>query len=134
MTSPERFILIDDEKVANMLAERSIRKVFEESAIIKFTEPEKGLYFIMDECLLPALTTVVFLDINMPILSGWEVIYSLEQLACDVTSHFKIYIVSSSVDPADKEKARISPLVKGYLEKPITRSVVESLFMEKVAS
>ncbi|ANQ49229.1 response regulator [Flammeovirga sp. MY04] len=61
----------------------------------------------------------VFLDLNMPGLDGWQVLEEL--MAFNFSKELKIYILSSSIHPRDKERAEANPLVHGYIEKPLSK-------------
>jgi CheY-like chemotaxis protein len=111
-----RYILIDDDLVANMLSETLIKRHVKPVELHSFTDPTHGLAFIKEN----TLAATVLLDINMPKLSGWEVLQKLENLPKEVTNPLKIYILSSSIDPEDRQRADKHPLVVGYIEKPIT--------------
>jgi CheY-like chemotaxis protein len=118
------FVLIDDDHVSNMLAKNIIRRNFEATEFSVFTEPEEALRF------LETITTpvVVLLDINMPTLSGWDVLDKIELFPKQTIDMLKIYIVSSSIDIDDHERASRSHLVLGYLEKPITTAQISEHF------
>jgi CheY-like chemotaxis protein len=60
---------------------------------------------------------LVFLDINMPVMNGWEF---LQELRRDLAySNIHVFIVSSSVQDADKNKCRLFSQVSEYIEKPL---------------
>ncbi|UPT68877.1 MAG: response regulator [Sphingobacteriales bacterium JAD_PAG50586_3] len=128
MTVPQRFLLIDDDPSNNLLTKISIKKIIGAVDVVDFTLPERGVEYVVNEYSNSPVNTVLFLDINMPVLTGWEVLDKLTEVAHLVVPHISIYILSSSVDPADKQKAVSNPLVTGYLEKPLTRDTLRSLF------
>ena len=68
---------------------------------------------------------VIFLDLNMPIMDGWQF---LEEFMSPNTQKIIIYIVSSSIDPADLNKAKQYSLVTNYIVKPITPDKLKGLF------
>jgi len=128
INAPTCFILIDDDMVANMLAQMAINRHFTQPVIHTFTNPANAVAFITDGEKHNTLPCTVFLDINMPILSGWDVLDRLEKIITNGTSAFNIYIVSSSIDPDDKARATAHPLVKGYIEKPLTNQTMQEVF------
>ncbi|WP_338790781.1 response regulator [Bernardetia sp. MNP-M8] len=68
---------------------------------------------------------VIFLDLNMPIMDGWQF---LDEFTMPNTKQITIYIVSSSIDPADLKKAKQYSLVTNYIIKPITSEKLKELF------
>lgn len=70
----------------------------------------------------PELPDIIFLDINMPIMDGWQFIelYSalIEQ---HPTKEIKLYLLSSSIDLNDHKKAKALSAVNGFIMKPIKK-------------
>lgn len=64
----------------------------------------------------------------MPTLSGWEFLQSFSTFPHSIKKQFDIYMLSSSIDPADIERAKLNPLVIDFIEKPMNREVLEQLF------
>lgn len=63
---------------------------------------------------------VIFLDLNMPIMNGWEFLEEYNNLPFHNKQKTIIYIISSSVDPRDLEKVKTYKEVNNYILKPIT--------------
>jgi CheY-like chemotaxis protein len=61
---------------------------------------------------------VIFLDVNMPKLDGWEFMDELDKLG--LTNYCYIFVVTSSIDTADKEKAENYTAAVGFVEKPLS--------------
>ena len=72
---------------------------------------------------------VIFLDINMPVMDGWNF---LENFANQVPLHAytNIYMVTSSIDPADQEKVKKYPAVKVFITKPFSVESLEQIYIE----
>ena len=62
----------------------------------------------------------ILLDINLPLMNGWEFLEQLEHLSTIDATDFHIYIHSSSVSLDDQQKATEHPLVNGFILKPLT--------------
>ena len=76
----------------------------------------------------PSQRFVFFIDINMPEFSGWEMVRQLKsQPGFDFKEKDRIYILSSSINPADRVTAVNEISVTGFLEKPLTISMMEWL-------
>jgi CheY-like chemotaxis protein len=128
MEIPQRIIVIDDDSINNMFCKFIIKEALSDKVeIIMFTRPQKAVDYINIEYSVNPASTVMFLDINMPVLSGWDVLYELERSDVIINQYFKIYILSSSVDPKDKDRARCSRFVNGFLEKPLEAKNVREI-------
>jgi CheY-like chemotaxis protein len=115
------FIVIDDDPVNNKICERCIKIRFPGANIRTFLDPIDGIAHLKEVYSSPeANNAILFLDINMPNLSGWDVLEKIAELPGDTKAHFKTFILSSSVADEDKQKAYNNPLVAGFVEKPIT--------------
>ena len=66
-----------------------------------------------------ALPNIILLDINMPIMDGWEFMEEMVALKSKISEAINIYIVSSSIALEDKNKAKNYPEIIAYLSKPI---------------
>ena len=96
-------------------------------AVVKtFELPESGLEYIQTtyRFVQNASPTVLFLDLNMPTMTGWEFLESFEQFEDEVKKRIHIHILSSSVDEGDKERAAANKYVKAYLTKPLTKEAM----------
>jgi CheY-like chemotaxis protein len=125
MTQPtKRFLLIDDDPLNNTLTKMILKKSFEVVHVNAFTVPEDGLEFIKSEPNHnpPDGKTTLFLDINMPTLSGWEFLEAFELFDASIKEHYTIYILSSSVNLNDINLAKANPLVIGFIEKPLNKA------------
>lgn len=69
---------------------------------------------------------VIFLDLNMPIMNGWQ--FLDEFIKLDIKDKPTIFIVSSSIDSRDFEKAKEYEIVKDFIVKPLSQPILESLF------
>jgi CheY-like chemotaxis protein len=125
MNSKQRIIIIDDDEGNNFLSEIAIQRVYEDTELVVFTNPEEGLTYIEKQYNKTQLPTMLFLDINMPAINGWDIIDRLEKMQQLIISSFTIYILSSSDDRADKERAGDKRLVKGYLLKPLRNNIFD---------
>lgn len=66
-----------------------------------------------------ALPDVILLDINMPIMDGWQFLEAYQET--NLIKKTPIYIASSSVDVLDLNKASLNNLVEGYINKPLNK-------------
>lgn len=71
------------------------------------------------------LPCIIFLDINMPVMDGWEFLDAFGEL--EGSQNSVIYMLSSSVDPSDADRARSYSLVRDYLTKPLNQEKLNDL-------
>ncbi len=126
----KKFLLIDDDSINNYLSIMILENTFQELLVYDFTIPENGLEFIKSELNLSPLNgkTTLFLDINMPTMSGWEFLEEFELLDASIKEQYNIYILSSSLNPKDIDRADANPLVKGFIEKPLNEATLLKIF------
>ena len=71
---------------------------------------------------------IIFLDLNMPIMDGWEFIERFTKIKNKFGKVISLYIVSSSINPIDVDRAKELSCVEGYLVKPVNISEFQSIF------
>ncbi|MEO8887204.1 MAG: response regulator [Mucilaginibacter sp.] len=121
-TRPVHILLIDDDEINNFISIKLIKKALADAeisaclngklAIEELTETQKSNP--------EKLPDFILLDINMPIMNGWEFLEEYKNLNIDPSGKSKIFIISSSVFSNDISKARSYPLVKNFISKPLS--------------
>ena len=71
---------------------------------------------------------VILLDLNMPIMDGWQFLDEFVKIKCEKEIH--IYIVSSSVDPADRKRVDNYQNISNFILKPISKKELEMITHE----
>lgn len=111
--------IIDDDKLSIRLMSMLISKNNFCEEIISFYNPQTALDQLKNNASNPSqLPDVILLDLNMPVLDGWQFLDEFELV--DFAKKIVIFIVSSSIDPSDLEMAKNYPTVKSYIVKPLT--------------
>ncbi len=130
MDTVNRFMVLDDDPINNLICKYTIRSFDGEADIKLFTEPEAALEAIKEEYGITDknIATVLFLDINMPAMTGWEFLDIFKSFSTHIHKQFTIYILSSSVEDRDNEKAEINPFVAGFLSKPLSSDSLGQIF------
>lgn len=116
------FIVVDDDSVNNLICRKVIRHLFPKADVVTFTNPETALTYIKSTYANSSGNeTILLLDLNMPILSGWDFLEVFEDFDANIKGQVKIYILSSSIDQNDKDCAANNKNISGYIEKPLTK-------------
>lgn len=129
-SKPVSILLVDDDEINNFISIKLIKKALDNTAISaclngKFAIDELAQIQKQDPSLLPDF---ILLDINMPIMNGWEFLDEYKRLNIDPLGKSKIYIISSSVFSNDINKARSYPLVQNFISKPLSVDKIKEMF------
>jgi CheY-like chemotaxis protein len=73
------------------------------------------------------LPEIIFLDINMPVMNGWDFLEEFENMKTIFQELPRIYILSSTVDPEDYKKAKAFSLVENFISKPLSKESLEKI-------
>jgi CheY-like chemotaxis protein len=124
MSTYERFILIDDNEADNVYHEIMIRRAGFTGEIIVFESGIDALEFFQTDDL--SVPTCIFLDINMPMMDGFEVAEKAAPMI-DGKPTVILVMLTSSGSPADRERALGMKAIKGYITKPLDAAKVKEL-------
>lgn len=128
MAAYKSVMLVDDNEIDNMINEKIIEATNFAENILKFQTAQEALDFLNshqeNESELPE---IVFLDINMPIMDGFQFLEDFEKFSDTVRDKCKIIMLSSSISPYDIDRAASSRFVKKYLNKPLKPRYLEAI-------
>lgn len=116
----KNIFIIDDDFTNNFISEILIKSVFPEVKLLAFTNPEKALVTLSD--LKLAQDDIILLDLNMPEMNGFQFIdkFNEKKLNC------RVFVLTSSLNPLDKELAESKTAVCGFILKPLTKEKIIS--------
>lgn len=126
----QKILLVDDDPIQNLINSKLLNRL-DISNEIQVAINGRSAFdkFISTEEELPE---IIFLDINMPIMNGWEFLDQLELKK--FPSIPKIYMLTSSISPDDIKKSDDHPLVENYITKPLSLAKLEALKKELLES
>ena len=111
-------MLIDDNKHDNFFHERAIKGNDNESIVIPEESGKGALEYLKSK--KDPHCDLIFLDINMPGMNGWEFLQAYGELDKELQSHAVIIMLTTSDHPTDVAKAQKSELVSDFITKPLT--------------
>lgn len=107
-------VFIDDDDIAHYLLKSLIRFQRPDLSLTSYLSPFEALDLISRK---EFHATVLFLDVNMPRMNGWEFLEALEKMDAVIPP---IYMLTSSEDAKDINRVSDFKYVRGYFTKPIT--------------
>jgi CheY-like chemotaxis protein len=128
--------IIDDDKIYVNLVKKIIEiKKLSQNLIIFKNGKEALDHFkaTLESVNEDRLPNIIFLDLNMPIMDGWEFLSEFVKIKNNFNKKITLYVVSSSIDPRDLERAKSFNMVTDYLIKPIELKRFEKIFSREVA-
>jgi CheY-like chemotaxis protein len=115
------FCIVDDDDIYRFTTSLLLKKSDLVNNIIVFSNGLKAINFLKDEIgNIENIPDILFLDINMPVMDGWEFLEEYLLIRPMMPKSVVIYMVSSSVDEKDVLKAKSISELSGYLVKPIS--------------
>ncbi|MBP7282222.1 MAG: response regulator [Leptospiraceae bacterium] len=124
-----KVLCVDDDAITLMLCKTTIRKAgFSEEIITAFNGEEALEYY--EELAQKSQTEypqIIFLDLNMPVIGGWDFLDEFMESYYEKFNSTKVVILSSSVDPRDKERAKNYPIVIDFFSKPISKEILRQI-------
>lgn len=127
----KKFLLIDDDKIYIFLVKGVLKSISPESEVTSFTDPSIALQHLLEMKTEHFNNLIIFLDLNMPVLNGWDVLDKLrEQFGNKLPANAVIHILSSSDISADIMRSKSFSMVKGFLTKPLKLDAVREILAD----
>lgn len=129
-----KILCVDDDAITLMLCKKVIAKAEFSAEIDTSTNGEEALNYFenlkkeKEKNNVVSEPQLIFLDLNMPIMNGWEFldIFSKSDYYT-IFPEVKVIVLSSTIDPRDIEKAKQYPMVLDFLSKPITIEMLKAI-------
>lgn len=126
---PLQILIIDDDEINNFIASRLIDKIPVKTKINTRLNGLEGLNYLkanLDN--QQDLPDIIFLDINMPIMNGWEFLEEFEHIKHQIEKDVYVNMLSSSVYNDDITKAKTYGTVNKFISKPLTVEKIRELY------
>jgi CheY-like chemotaxis protein len=129
----DTILCIDDDPITLMLCKMVITKASFSNEIATAKNGEEALQYFNtlnqtnSDSELKRHPQLIFLDLNMPVMGGWDFLESFSTAEYSDYNTTKVIILSSTIDPEDLEKSKKYPMVIDFLSKPISKEMLEYL-------
>jgi len=122
--------IIDDDSILHSIMKVKLKKKAYIRNFLSFTNGKTALEYFenKENWISERLPDVIFLDINMPIMDGWQFLEHFEDISPKLVKRVDIYMLSSSIDNRDIDRAHKNKNVKAYLTKPMEEEAFEKIF------
>jgi CheY-like chemotaxis protein len=121
-------LLIDDDLPTNFLHKIIIRETGLVEKVVAVNSGIEALeYLTKQEDGHYPRPDLIFLDINMPAMNGWEFLDEYVRLDSNIKGKILIVMLTTSINPDDEEKAKSIGLINGFLNKPLSSEMLEKI-------
>jgi CheY-like chemotaxis protein len=127
-----KVMCVEDDLVAQMVVKIILKDEKFCGELVTAENGQVALRYFEEQLLLAPekrkLPNLVLLDLNMPIMGGWEFLEAISSAKFQsLQPDIKVIILSSSIDPNDTNRASKNPLVCNFIPKPFTSEVVQKI-------
>jgi CheY-like chemotaxis protein len=130
---PMCIMLIDDNENDNFFHEREIKKNSFETVVITKESGIEALEYLRS---IPETKEtkpdLIFLDINMPGMNGWEFLAEYNQLGKEIQSQLMIIMLTTSDNSKDKARALAWDWISDFITKPLTKEIMEGIYRKYI--
>nr|WP_315191295.1 response regulator [uncultured Flavobacterium sp.] len=113
--------VVDDDAIYQIIINKIIQKsdIFSESA--SFKNGKEAINALKNSITdVDSIPDIILLDINMPVMDGWEFMEAMKMIKSQINKKIITYIVSSSIAIEDKNKSKKFADIFGYISKPVS--------------
>ncbi len=126
----KKVIIIDDDPTSIFVSEKILKKFPDIETVQSYLNPLKAysdIEQLINSDVSHMLPDLIFVDLNMPVMDGWNFIEKLNQLDPEKVSKIKINVLTSSESITDIEKAKAVQNIEAYVQKPLNIDKVKAL-------
>lgn len=118
-------LLVDDDNNDNFFHKRTLEKINVAKSIEVVNTGVQALEYLQDET--RQRPNIIFLDINMPVMNGWEFLEEYAHLPSETRGKTLVIMLTTSLNPADRQRADENPLVNGFINKPLDEDNIRQI-------
>lgn len=132
MATFKNVLLVEDDPITVLVCDRIIKMNDFAETVFSCENGRRAMDYLLQKLELnQELPEIIFLDINMPVMNGWDFLDELEQIKDQFTNLPRIFILSSTVDPEDLSRAKTFSTVEDFISKPLDKEYLDSIPLHK---
>ncbi|WP_452224796.1 response regulator [Lacinutrix chionoecetis] len=121
-------LLIDDDKVTNFYNTKIINRHLNFKDVVAVTSGKKALEYLQEAMKgLLIKPNLIFLDINMPAMNGWEFVAEYNKLDSAFTQDIKLVMLTTSNNPEDHDRSKAIIAIDDFINKPLSVELLTNL-------
>ena len=125
----KKVLLVDDDDIANSINKVIIKHAKFADEIVAETIATEALNYIRKENEEGALPELIFLDINMPEMDGWDFVDEYEKLGIE-NNGSRIIMLTSSINPRDQNRASLIDVITDFMSKPLSPEILDKIYLD----
>lgn len=131
MNQLESAFIVDDDPIHQFGMKVLLRKLEFSKEVMVFHNGQEAMDALLDMLGIgQQFPSIIFLDLNMPIKDGWGFLDDFVKIPHQNREKVMVYVVSSSINPRDQERAREYEGVSNYMVKPVNESELKRILIE----
>jgi len=124
MATFKHALLIDDDTISNFITKHLLLREEIASQVTNFLSAEDALSYLQQcaEKPIASFPDLIFLDLNMPGMSGWEFVEEYKKLPAIYKQSSRLYMLSSAIDTNDILQAKSIAEIEDFISKPLSQA------------
>ncbi len=120
-------LLVEDDPITIMVCDRILRMNNFSEKVTSCVNGRIALDHLLQLKGSESLPLIIFLDINMPVMNGWDFLEEFDFIKNDFKTMPRIFLLSSTVDPEDYKRAKQYSMVQDFISKPLNKEALEAI-------
>lgn len=120
-------LLVEDDPITIMVCDRIIKMTSFADKVKSCENGKIAIDYLSGLAENNSIPKIIFLDINMPVMNGWDFLEEFERIRSRFNLLPRIYLLSSTVDPEDYNKAKSFTLVADFISKPLSKEALQKI-------
>lgn len=127
-------LLIDDDETFRFIFKVYLEQMGLPIRVVETENGNDGIAALISLIEAKESSISVFLDLNLPKMDGWDILEEMDKSKTITKDNVSLYMLSSSVNPREIERAESHNLVRKFIQKPITTEILSGILNKKTVN